>query len=116
MRITNQLSDETILAEVGARIAHHRLSLHLTQAELAEQAGLGKRTLERVEAGASTQMVSLVRIFRALELLSSLDIAIPEAQAGPMELLRLKGKTRRRASAKKDSNQSNDTWQWGDES
>ncbi|RLL51175.1 helix-turn-helix domain-containing protein [Mariprofundus sp. EBB-1] len=116
MKITKQLSDEAILAEVGARITHHRLRLHLTQVKLAELAGVGKRTLERVEAGASTQMVSVVRIFRVLELLSSLDIAIPEAQAGPMDLLKLKGKTRRRASAKKDSDQPNDTWQWGDES
>jgi transcriptional regulator with XRE-family HTH domain len=116
MRITKQLSDEAILAEVGARITHHRLRLHLTQAKLAELAGVGKRTLERVEAGASTQMVSVVRIFRVLELLSSLDAAIPEAHAGPMDLLKFKGKTRRRASAKKDSDQPNDTWQWGDES
>ena len=116
MQITKQLSDETILTEVGARIAHHRICLGLTQAELAEQAGVGKRTLERIETGASAQMLSVVRILRVLELLSSLNAAIPEAQPGPMDLLKRKGKIRRRASAKKNADQPNEVWKWGNES
>jgi len=76
MKISRQLTDDAILAEIGARIAHHRLNLQLTQAALAEQAGVGKRTVERIEAGGSAQMASVVRVFRVLELLSSLDAGI----------------------------------------
>ena len=58
MKISTLLADEAILTEMGARIARRRLDLQLTQAELAEQAGVAKRTLERIEAGASAQMSS----------------------------------------------------------
>ena len=116
MKILKQLSDDVILAEIGARIAHHRLNMQLTQAALAEQAGVGKRTVERIEAGGSAQVSSLLRIFRVLELLSGLDAAIPAAQPGPMDLLKRKGKVRRRASGKKDAGQPDGAWTWGDES
>ena len=51
MKISQLLADEAILAELGKRITRRRLDLELTQAAVAEQAGIAKRTLERVEAG-----------------------------------------------------------------
>ncbi len=51
MKITGLLTDEAVLAELGARIAGRRVELQLTQAAVAEQAGIAKRTLERMEAG-----------------------------------------------------------------
>ncbi len=78
------MADDAILGEVGARIARHRLDLQLTQAELAEQAGIGKRTVERIEAGASAQMSSIIRIFRVLELLPNLDHMLPTAEPKPL--------------------------------
>mgnify|MGYP000461714881 CR=1 FL=1 len=45
----------------------------LTQADLAHEAGVSKRTVERIEAGASAQMASLIRIFRVLDLMPALD-------------------------------------------
>ena len=47
------MSDETLLKELGQRIARLRLERNLSQAQLAEQAGISKRTLERLEAGAA---------------------------------------------------------------
>jgi hypothetical protein len=41
MRITGQLSDGAILREVGSRLAGARLARNLTQAALAEEAGVG---------------------------------------------------------------------------
>jgi len=116
MNISQQLSDDAILAEIGARIMQHRLKLQLTQAALAEQAGVGKRTVERIEAGNSAQFSSLIRLFRVLELLSGMEAAIPEATSGPMDLLKRKGKQRKRASGKKVPDQSGGAWTWGNES
>ena len=79
MQISKFLSDEVILAEFGERIARRRLDLSVTQAELAEQAGVSKRTVERIEAGSSAQMSSLIRVFRVLDLLPALDRMIPGA-------------------------------------
>lgn len=116
MNISQQLSDDAILAEIGARIMQHRLKLQLTQAALAEQAGVGKRTVERIEAGNSAQFSSLIRLFRVLELLSGMEAAIPEATSGPMDLLKRKGKQRKRASGKKVPDQPDGAWTWGNES
>jgi len=114
MEISRLLSDEVILAEFGERIARRRLDLQLTQADVAEQAGVAKRTVERIEAGASAQMSSMIRIFRVLDLLSGLDQTIPEAQPSPMDLLKRKGKQRQRAS-RRQSEQSDKPWSWGDD-
>jgi transcriptional regulator with XRE-family HTH domain len=51
MKITKQATDEVILGELGGRLAKIRLEHNLTQAQLATQAGVAKRTVERWEAG-----------------------------------------------------------------
>lgn len=115
MKISELLTDDAILAEIGERIARRRLDLQLTQADVAEQAGVSKRTLERVESGASAQLSSMIRIFRALDLLPGVDSMLPEAAPRPMDLLKRKGKVRQRASTRGRSNQSAEPWSWDDE-
>lgn len=114
MKIEGLLTDEAILAELGGRIARRRLELQLTQEMLAEQAGVSKRTVERIEAGATAQMSTLIRLLRVLELLDRLETLVPEAGPRPMDLVKLKGKTRKRASGKRKSTDE-EPWHWGDE-
>jgi len=118
MEISRLLADDAILTELGTRIARRRLELQLTQASLAEQAGVAKRTVERIEAGASAQMVSMIRIFRVLELLPNLELMLPGAQPGPVELLRQKGKVRQRASGQRQASriaEPQKPWSWDDD-
>ena len=115
MKISSLLADDAILTEIGERIAHRRLGLQLTQAEVAEQAGVAKRTVERIEAGASAQMSSMIRILRVLDLLPGLDRTIPEAGPRPMDLLRKKGKVRQRASKRRRPDGSDEPWTWDDD-
>ncbi len=115
MSISEILSDEAILAELGERIARVRIDRQLTQAQVAAQAGVSKRTLERIESGASAQMSSFIRILRVLELLSRLEQMFPETGPGPMELLRNKGKSRQRASSRGRSGKPEKSWAWDDE-
>ncbi|TAJ94264.1 MAG: helix-turn-helix domain-containing protein [Gammaproteobacteria bacterium] len=114
MKIEKTLADLTILSELGERVVRRRIALQLTQAELAERSGVAKRTLERIEAGASAQMLSLIRIFRVLDLLPNLDRMIPEAVPGPMELLKHKGKVRQRAAKSRNKQGSGKAWTWDD--
>ena len=116
MKISKLLADDAILAEIGERISSRRLDLQLTQAEVAEQAGIAKRTLERIEAGHSAQMSNLIRLLRVLDGLPGLDGLIPEAGPRPMDLLKRKGKARQRASKHRPSDQPGKPWTWGDES
>ncbi len=119
MKISDQLVDGVILAELGARLARARLERGLKQAELAAQAGIAKRTLERMEAGVSTELRNLVRVCRALGLLERFDMVLPEPTPGPVEQLSLRGRERQRArtGAKTEGRKgSSDTWHWADES
>lgn len=115
MKISNLLTDDAILAEIGERITRRRLELQLTQAALAEQAGIAKRTVERIEAGGSTQTVSMMRVFRVLGLLPGLDHLIPDAAPRPTDLLKRKGKARQRASSQRRSEPPNKPWSWNDD-
>lgn len=115
MSIGSLMSDRAVLEEIGHRLGRRRVELEFTQAELAKEAGVSKRTVERVEAGESTQTSTLIRILRILALLESLDAAIPATGPRPMDLLKLKGKERQRAPSKKRREQAGEDWSWGDE-
>lgn len=99
MKITHQLSDASVLQELGTRLAAVRLAQNLTQAQLAEQAGISKRTLERLEAGAvATQLSTLLRVLRVLGLHDQLQQLVPEPVLSPLQQLQLQGRARQRAS------------------
>lgn len=114
--ISAQLTDDAVLAELGERLAARRIALQLTQAAVAEQAGIGKRTLERMEAGHTSQLVSLIRVLRVLDALPGLDELLPPAAARPMDLLKRKGKRPQRAPAQRKPSEPPEPWRWDDES
>ncbi len=115
MKIDGDLTDETVLIELGRRLAQQRLALQLTQAEVAEQAGISKRTLERMESGASVQLASLIRLLRVLDNLAGLQGLLSEAGPGPMALLRGRGKPRQRAPRRSARKAQEKPWTWGDD-
>jgi DNA-binding XRE family transcriptional regulator len=51
----------------GVRIREAREHASLTQEKLADRAGLGRSTLQRIESGQGIKFVHLVRIARALD-------------------------------------------------
>ena len=115
MKITNTLTDEAILAEMGQRIAKRRLEFQLTQAALAREAGIAKRTVERVEAGDTAQISTIVRIFRVLGLLPVLDQMLPESKPRPIDTIKRKGKIRKRATSGARQSKKEVPWTWGEE-
>jgi transcriptional regulator with XRE-family HTH domain len=112
-------TDEAVLAELGRRLARHRLARNWTQAELAARAGLGKATVQRVERGESVQMSSTVKLLSALELLDGLDAAVPESIELPIARLEReqRSRPRRRARARRapTDESSERPWRWGAE-
>ena len=102
MQILSHLTDDAILHELGERLANTRIQLNLTQADLAEQAGVAKRTIERLESGqAATQLSGFLRVCRVLGLLERLDVFIPEPAPSPIAQLKQRARQRQRASGKK---------------
>jgi len=117
MELQSSLSDAAVLEEVGTRLEAIRLSRNQTQAQLAEQAGVSKRTIERLESGAvAVQLSGFVRVCRALELLDRFDAFLPEPPISPIALLKLRGRQRRRASGKPAPALAPKAWTWGDKS
>ncbi len=119
MKFENFDTDDAILKEIGSRLAQRRIHKGITQATLSREAGVSKRTIERIEAGSSAQTVNIVRILRILELVSNLDQFLPEETTRPMELLRQQKKKYKRASSRRSSTGDGDRkttdWTWGDE-
>ena len=117
MKITKQLSDDVILREVGSRLAAARLAQDLTQAALAEEAGVSKRTVERLESGeVAARLSGLVRVCRVLGLVDRLEALVPSSAVSPVEQLKLAGRRRKRASGRHLPTASKKKWSWGDES
>ena len=116
MKITKQATDQAVLTEVGGRLAQARLERNLTQAQLAEQAGVSKRTVERMEAGSvATQLSGFIRVCRVLDLIQRFGLLAPEPVPSPVEQVKRQGRKRQRASAKRKAKASPKKWQWGDE-
>jgi transcriptional regulator with XRE-family HTH domain len=113
MQIDQLISDDAILAELGRRLALRRIDLRLTQAALAREAGVSKRTVERIEAGGSAQMASIIRLCRVLDLLTGLDQWMAPAGPRPLDLIATKGKPRQRVSSRRNTKDTDEPWSWG---
>jgi transcriptional regulator with XRE-family HTH domain len=118
MNITGHATDEVILAELGRRLARVRLERNLTQAQLAEQAGLSKSTVERLETGeVAARLTGLIRVCRVLDLIGRFELLLPEPVPSPVTQLKLRGRQRQRASGSKPKPPAagKSAWRWGDE-
>lgn len=111
-------TDAAVLEEIGNRLAHRRIETGLTQSELARQAGVGRSTVERLEAGNSTQVSSFIRVLRVLGLLEQFVALVPKRGPRPMDLLQAKRKIRQRAAKKTQPSAQKPAreWTWSDDS
>jgi len=115
MKISTTLTNEAILQDLAQQLAGARLARNLTQAALAEAAGVAKRTVERLESGqTATQLSGFVRVCRVLGLLEGLDALVPEGIPGPIAQLQMRGRKRQRATGRQAVAGEVKKWTWGD--
>jgi transcriptional regulator with XRE-family HTH domain len=124
MRFTDLMTDQAVLAELGARLKRQRLERNIPQEEMADSAGIGRATLQRLERGRSVQTGSLVKLLRAFDLLDGLDAVIPERVSLPIAQLEREQRRRPRQRARSGSGSASATsesqdapqrqWSWGD--
>ncbi|MGE5280703.1 MAG: helix-turn-helix domain-containing protein [Chloroflexota bacterium] len=118
MQITSTLNDAAVLEELGDRLRRARLGRNVTQEQLAEEAGITPPTLNKLEHGKPVQLLTLVRVLRALDMLNGLDAAIPMPGPRPVDQLRQRRRERQRASSSKRQAKAKPAagqWRWGDE-
>ena len=92
------MSDRAILKEIGRRLRRKRLEKNLSQQKLADLAGINRSTVSDMEQGSPFGVLTLVEILRALDALDGLDSFLPDPGISPLQLAKMKGKERRRAS------------------
>lgn len=92
-----KMTPAAIAEELGDRLRQARLNADLTQAEVASRAGLSRRTVLNAEKG-QVQLENLVAILAALDAVNQLDAFLPVQELSPLQLAKLKGQQRQRAS------------------
>ncbi len=88
---------KAIATELGQRLKIARLNANLTQEQVAESAWVSRRTVAKAEEG-YVLLENLVAILQALDLLEQIDLFLPPQDYSPMQMLKLQGKKRQRAS------------------
>jgi transcriptional regulator with XRE-family HTH domain len=122
MHLNNLHTDEAVLRELGQRLERLRLARNISQEELGQIAGVSRATIIRVERGDSVQMATMVKLWRALELLDEIDAAVPEGLDSPIAGVERERRRRgrRRATATRhrqrpSPDEAGGPFRWGDE-
>lgn len=99
------LNDHQVVAQLGQELRRMRLERNLTQAEVADRAGLDRTTVVQLEAGRAATLLTVVQVLRAIGQLPLLDAFHQVPQPTPYMLVEAQEqylkKQRKRASRKK---------------
>lgn len=74
------MNNEEIILSLCSRIKETRISLALTQQQLADNAQVGIATIKRVEKGSGLNLDTLISLLRALNKLHHLDAILFESE------------------------------------
>ncbi|MCY4048081.1 MAG: helix-turn-helix transcriptional regulator [Hyphomicrobiales bacterium] len=104
-------SSETITGALCKRLDEIRLSRNISQADIANEAGVSRSTMTRLADGKAVSLDSFVRVMIALRLTDHLAAMLPDPGIRPIERVRFEGAKRQRSSRKKDETPE---WTWRD--
>jgi putative transcriptional regulator len=96
-------SPGAIAEELGERLKQARLNADMTQVEVAEQAGISRKAVLNAEKG-KVQLEILIAIMGALRLTGQLNNFLPAQEISPIQLAKLQGRKRQRASGQRSPN------------
>ena len=117
MEINKTNGNDELLRQLGLRLKQARLNLDWTQGHVAELAGVGVRTVRAMEAGASASMDTWLSVLRALGRLDQINQFLPAPPPSPIQLAKLRGKYRQRASGTRGNQAVSEdagAWTWGE--
>jgi len=97
------MTDRAIAREIGGRIEQIRLEKNIPQKEISENVGITVKTYRNLIDGGG-RFETVIAVLRALGHLDLVGSFVPEIAFSPLELVKLRGKKRQRASgARSDS-------------
>lgn len=116
MAVNESATAEDLEAVLCGRLELIRLQRNITQAALAQEAGVALRTIRRMEKGEGTSLATFIRVLKALKLADRLDTVLPPQQIQPIERVKATTRVRERATGSRKKKPSEETpWTWGDE-
>ena len=106
----DEITASALAEEMGERLKQARLNQDLTQSEVATLAGVTRKAVLNAEKG-KVQLEILLAIMMALDLTAQLDMFLPRQEISPLQLAKLQGKKRQRASGLR-RNTDKETSEW----
>jgi DNA-binding XRE family transcriptional regulator len=94
------MSDPAILKDIGQKLKGFRLQKNMTQEEIAQKIGLNRVTIGEIEKGRPSSLLTFIQLLRGLDKLDLLNNIISAPTISPLQMIKLQGKSRKRASAK----------------
>jgi transcriptional regulator with XRE-family HTH domain len=107
-----KLPDTTFLSRIGNFIQTHRVRQNKSQDTVAKEAAISRSTLSLLERGKKTNIDTLIRVLRVLELLYVLDIFNVSEEISPIAYSKLKVKKRKKAYNSKSLLSQNEDLGW----
>ena len=116
-------SNEQIETELGRRIKRERVAQGLNQTELAERAGVVRRTVSSVERGEGASLTTFIALLRGLDAIRELERILPDPGPSPIALTEGTPRVKERKYPYKPRQKKNGDdpdvaktpWKWGDE-
>ena len=104
-------TSDQIEKAVCKRLEDIRLTRNVTQAKLAEEAGVALKTIKRLEKGSGVTFDTFIRVLIALKIQQNLEGLLPDPSVRPMDRINLSGSERKRASSEKTRSKK-EPWSW----
>ncbi len=94
------MNTQETLKLIGEKIRRYRLNRNMSRKEVAKICGVSLMSVVRLEEGSGTTLSNFIRILSAINALDSFEAFLPMPAISPLQLAKLEGKVRQRASKK----------------
>ena len=112
---TKHTGSETIEREICKKLERIRLLKNISQAKLAEAAGVSRRTISRMENGGGISFDTFIRVMQVLNLTDHLMAMLPSSEIRPIERVGRNGKGERKNASSPRTPKTTKKWEWGSE-
>lgn len=99
------------IKDLGEKIKIYRIMKEMSQQDLADQTGVSKRSISRLEQGESVQLDNLLKILLALELGDNIELLVPDQTKRPSYYLNTTDSRPKRVRKRTEKS----GFKWGDE-
>jgi putative transcriptional regulator len=94
-------TDQVLAVTVGERIQTLRLKKNISLEALAENAAISRQTLHLLLSQGKGTLINLIAVLRAIGELERLSSLLEEVRPSPLQILRMEGKKRQRATGRR---------------